>query len=247
MYPGANDEAANKARIEANRARKSNARIYDGFPVRNWDHWLDERQVRIFVQALDADGLASGAARDLLAGTRLAANPGFAGRQMDTGEEMEMEFTPDDQSLVFAATTNRNQAAYGFTDSQLFVVSVAGGEPRALTSGMASWSWPKFTRDGGTLLALLEQHGPDVYNAARLVALTWPECRPATHRDRRHRPGGEQLRGHARFAPGVLHGRGCRQREAVFDPHSGAARYRPCLASATAPTPISRFRSAPAK
>ena len=111
MYPGANDEATNKARIEAHRARKSNARIFDGFPIRNWDHWLDERQVRIFVQALDEDGLPSGAPRDLLAGTQLAANPGFAGRQTDTGEELEIEFTPDNRALVFAATTNRNQAA----------------------------------------------------------------------------------------------------------------------------------------
>ena len=92
-------------------ARKSNARIFEGFPIRSWDHWLDERQVRIFVQALDEDGLPSGAPRDLLAGTQLAASPGFAGRQTDTGEELDMEFTPDNRALVFAATTNRNQAA----------------------------------------------------------------------------------------------------------------------------------------
>ena len=48
--------------IAAHRARKSNARIFDGFPIRSWDHWLDERQVRIFVQALDEDGLPTGRA-----------------------------------------------------------------------------------------------------------------------------------------------------------------------------------------
>ncbi len=119
MYPDSRDDAANKARIEANRSRKSNARIFDGFPIRGWDHWLDERQPRIFVQALDADGLPGGAPRDLLAGTRLAASPGFAGRQTDTGEEIELEFTPDDKSLVFAATTNRDQAARAFTDGTI--------------------------------------------------------------------------------------------------------------------------------
>ena len=174
MYPGAQDDADNKARIEAYRNRKSNARIYEGFPVRNWDHWLDERQVRIFVQTLDEDGLPLGRTRDLLAGTRLAANPGFAGRQTDTGEEMDIEFTPDNQAMVFPATTNRNQAAYSFTDAQLFVVSITGGEPRAITSGLASWSMPHFTRDGGTLLAVREQQGPKVYNPARLAAFSWP-------------------------------------------------------------------------
>ena len=37
MYPQAADDAANKALIEAHRARKSNARIFDGFPIRSWD------------------------------------------------------------------------------------------------------------------------------------------------------------------------------------------------------------------
>jgi dipeptidyl aminopeptidase/acylaminoacyl peptidase len=174
MYRGANDEQANKARIEAIRTRKSSARIFDSFPIRNWDHWLDERQVRIFVQAMDEEGNPQGPARDLLAGTRLADNPGFAGRQTDTGEEIEIEFTPDNKAVVFAATTNRNQAAYAFTDGQLFVVDVAGGEPRAITTGQSSWSMPRFTPDGRALVAVVEEQQQNVYNAARLAAFSWP-------------------------------------------------------------------------
>ncbi|HEX6397307.1 MAG TPA: prolyl oligopeptidase family serine peptidase, partial [Steroidobacteraceae bacterium] len=174
MYPGVTDDAGNKAAIEASRQRKSNARIYDGFPVRNWDHWLDERQVRIFIQPLDADGFAQGAPRDLLVGTKLLANPGFAGRLTDTGEEMEIEFTPDNQAIVFAATMNRNRAAYAFTNAELFLQGVNGGEPRAITQGTASWSLPHFTRDGSTLLAVIEEQGPLVYNAQRLAAFSWP-------------------------------------------------------------------------
>jgi dipeptidyl aminopeptidase/acylaminoacyl peptidase len=173
MFPGALDDAANKARIEAQRTRKADVRIYDGFPVRSWDRWLDERQVRIFVQPLDADGLAMGAARDLLGGTKLAASPGYSGRQTDTGEEMELEFTPDNQSIVFTATTNRNAAAYSFTDSQLFVVDITGGEPRQITTGGDSWSLPRFTPDGHALLAVVEQQGASVYNAARLASVPW--------------------------------------------------------------------------
>ena len=122
MYPQATDDAANKAIVEAYRARKSNARIFNGFPIRSWDHWLDERQVRIFVQELDDDGLPSGSRATCWSAPRWRPAPGFAGRQTDTGEEIEVEFTPDNQSVVFGATTNRNAAAYAFTDSQLFVV-----------------------------------------------------------------------------------------------------------------------------
>jgi dipeptidyl aminopeptidase/acylaminoacyl peptidase len=176
MYPGAYDEEANKAKIEAQRTRKSSARIFDGFPIRSWDHWLDERQVRIFVQPLDEDGLPTGSPRDLLAGTQLLAKPGFAGRQTDIGEELEIAFTPDNRSLVFAAATNRDKAAFAFTDSQLLVVDVAGGEPRAITRGVNSWSLPQFTPDGRTLLAVVEeQQGEYVYNTARLAAFSWPD------------------------------------------------------------------------
>jgi dipeptidyl aminopeptidase/acylaminoacyl peptidase len=175
MYPDARDEATNKARIDANRARKSSARIFDGFPIRSWDHWLDERQVRIFVMSLDEEGQPTGPPRDLLAGTRLAANPGFSGRQTDTGEELDMEFTPDNRGIVFAAATNRDKAAFEFTDSQLFVVDVAGGEPRLITRGKNTWALPQFTPDGRALLALVEEQGENVYNATRLAAFSWPE------------------------------------------------------------------------
>ncbi len=177
MFPAARDDAANKQMVEARRTRKANVRIFDGFPIRSWDHWLDDRQVRIFVQALDADGQPAGPARDLLLGSKLSSSPGFAGRQTDTGEEIEIEFTPDSRAVVFAATTNRNAAAYSFTDSQLFVAALAGGEPRRLTEGQHSWSKPRFTPDGRTLLALIEeQDGKNVYNQTRLAALSWPEA-----------------------------------------------------------------------
>ena len=174
MYPDARDDAANKVKIQEHRDRKSAARIFDGFPVRSWDHWLDERQVRIFVQPLDADGQPKGAPRDLTFGTKLAANPGFAGRQTDTGEDVDIEFTPDDKSIVFAATTNRNAAAHSFTNSQLFMVDTAGGAPRQLTEGEDNWSQPRFAPDGRTLLAVLEVQGDYVYNQSRVAAFSWP-------------------------------------------------------------------------
>jgi dipeptidyl aminopeptidase/acylaminoacyl peptidase len=176
MFPTARDDAANKQAIAAHRERKSDARIYDGFPVRNWDRWLDERQPRIHVLDLDAEGLAARPPRDLLAGTKLAANPGFAGRQSDTGEEIDMEFTPDGKSLIFTASTNRNASAYAFTDSQLFLVDVQGGEPRQITTGADSWSHPRFTPDGRELLAAVETQGKAVYNQTHLATVPWREA-----------------------------------------------------------------------
>ncbi len=75
---------------------------------------------------------------------------------------------------MFGATTNRNEAAYAFTDSHLFIVKVSGGEPRQITTGSNTWSQPRFTPDGRTLLAVLETQGPNVYNASRVAAFPWP-------------------------------------------------------------------------
>ncbi|MFM7067251.1 MAG: TolB family protein [Gammaproteobacteria bacterium] len=87
-YPGAITDAENRKAMEAEKARKYKARVYTGFPIRNWDRWLDERRPHLFVQPVDG----SGPARNLLAGTELAKSPGFA-----AGEELEATWTPDGQ------------------------------------------------------------------------------------------------------------------------------------------------------
>ncbi len=174
MYPGARSEGINREMLEAQRARKANVRIYDSFPIRAWDRWLDERQPRVMLQKLDADGAADGKPRDLMLDSAMLASKGYAGRQSDTGEEMDLEFTPDGKSVVFTATTNRDAAAYAFTDAQLFAVDIAGGEPRRITQGSDVWSMPHFTPDGRTLLAIREATGKSVYNPAKLAALEWP-------------------------------------------------------------------------
>ena len=51
---------------------------------------------------------------------------------------------------------------------------MSGGEPRQITTGSNTWSQPRFTPDGRTLLAVLETQGPNVYNASRVAAFPWP-------------------------------------------------------------------------
>jgi dipeptidyl aminopeptidase/acylaminoacyl peptidase len=178
MYPRARDDDRNREIIDALRNRKANFRAYDSFPIRAWDRWLDERQPRVFLLPLDAEGAPEGRPRDLLFGTALLASKGYAGRQSDTGEEMDLEFTPDGRSVIFTASTNRDAAAHTFTDSQLFAVAITGGEPRRITQGGDVWQTPRFTPDGRTLLAIREATGTHVYNAARLHAFAWPDGAP---------------------------------------------------------------------
>jgi dipeptidyl aminopeptidase/acylaminoacyl peptidase len=57
------------------KARKYNLRVFDSFPIRYWDHWLDDLRPHVFAQGLEAGATA----RDLLAGTRSSSRTGTTG------------------------------------------------------------------------------------------------------------------------------------------------------------------------
>jgi dipeptidyl aminopeptidase/acylaminoacyl peptidase len=170
VFPGAADDAANQKTAADQKARKYRARVYDSFPIRYWDHWLDEKQVHLFVQELAPEAKP----RDLLAGTKLAGSPGFGGAQSISSEELQQAWAPDGQSLVFVATTNRNAAAYENVIRRLYQVPVSGGEPKAITSGRVSYSRPTFRPDGKALYATFEPEDDKVYHLARLAMFNWP-------------------------------------------------------------------------
>ena len=170
VYPGAADDAANRKIAEQRKARKYNARVYEGFPIRYWDHWLDDMQPHLFVQAAEPGAPA----RDLLAGTKLAAEAGFGGVEGNAGQNLSPVWAPDGQSVVFVATTERNRAAYANVGMQLFQVPTAGGEPRRLTEGVESYSKPAFRPDGKALYCLTTNESEKVYSLDRLVRFRWP-------------------------------------------------------------------------
>jgi dipeptidyl aminopeptidase/acylaminoacyl peptidase len=161
-------------REKARKARPYEARVYEGFPIRNWDEWRTGRVPHLYVQELSAESEPAGPTRDLLGGTRLESSAGFAGRTTNDEDALDPVFTPDGRAIVFVASAIRDRAAFDFTDEQLWRVDVAGGEPERITTGRDSWSRPRFAPDGRTLFALREPHTGRVYNASRVAALAWP-------------------------------------------------------------------------
>src|SRR5687767_13916158 len=105
---------------KAMKERKYNARVYEGFPIKYWDRWLDEKKAHLFVQ----DAMSGAKARDLFAGTRFAAQPGFAGRETDSGEDMPAAWSPDGRTVVFVAATTKHRAAFENVPTQLFEIAV---------------------------------------------------------------------------------------------------------------------------
>ncbi len=176
VLPGAADDEANKKIAAERKALRYKARVYESFPIRNWDKWIEDTEAHIFVQGLEPGAKP----RDLLAGTKLLNEPGFAGRITDSGEEFDAVWTPDGAAIVFVATTARNTAAFANVNSSLFKVAATGGEPARLTSGAESFSRPSFRPDGKALYAITTPQGSNgkVYNLDRLARFSWPDLGP---------------------------------------------------------------------
>jgi dipeptidyl aminopeptidase/acylaminoacyl peptidase len=141
--------------LEERKNRKYRARVYDSFPIRQWDRWLDETQRRLLVQPVEPGSKA----RDLTGGTKLAAARGFGAGPASSGQDFQPEWTPDSRGIVFTASVNRNEGAYAEVRYDLYLVSADGGEPRKLTEGPDSYTKAVFRPDGKALYASMERTG----------------------------------------------------------------------------------------
>ena len=178
VYPGATTDSANRAAAAERKARKYNARVFDASPIRLWDHWLDDRRPHLFVQLTEP----SGQARDLLAGSQLAAGAGFGGQLGTSGEDLSAAWTPDGSGVVFAATTNRTDWTHGDVVQALWLVNATGGEPQRLTTGRDDYGAPQFSPDGKTLYAEMTPTNEKTFNNSRVVTWTWPRAGDAAPR-----------------------------------------------------------------
>jgi dipeptidyl aminopeptidase/acylaminoacyl peptidase len=176
VHPGATDLESNRKAAAAKKDAKSKVRVYDTFPIRRWDKWLDETATHVF--AVPVDGSAP--ARDLLAGTKLAAERGFGGAGgAGSSDDLRPAWAPDSRGLVIVATTNAADAAFAPTTTQLYSLALdAGTEPVALTSGTISYDAPRFTPDGRSLCYQANEGYGRIYALDRLACAPWPWTGP---------------------------------------------------------------------
>lgn len=170
VYPGALDDEANKKIAAERRAQKYKARVYESFPVRYWDKWLDDLQPHVFVQSLENGAKA----KDLLAGTKLVAEPGFSGTSSNSGPELEAVWAPDGNAILFIATTRRNVSAYAEVGNQIYQISANGGEPQAISKAEGDYARLKFSPNGKALYYAFEPMVGKVYSLTRLTMMNWP-------------------------------------------------------------------------
>lgn len=177
VYPGATDEAGNRQAVADRKGRKFNMRVYNHYPVRYWNQWIDDRQPSLWVQPLTEGAPA----RDLLSATKLARSEGFGGNaQGDGGVSLAPAWSPDGREIVFTATTERWNAAHARVNYHLYRMPATGGEPRLVTPDAGEYGDPVFTPDGRSLLFKFNTQGDEVYDLARLSRVAWPAGGAAT-------------------------------------------------------------------
>jgi dipeptidyl aminopeptidase/acylaminoacyl peptidase len=135
VYPecGA-DNACNQKNLDAEKSSKVQARIYTELLYRHWTAWQSKR--RSHLMAVPADG---GTVRDLTPGARDV--PPFS-----LGGPDDYDISPDGQEVCYSRVSDPVPAVS--TNSDLYVVSIGGGEARKITSTPGADASPHYSHDG---------------------------------------------------------------------------------------------------
>ncbi|MFT3681303.1 MAG: prolyl oligopeptidase family serine peptidase [Ferruginibacter sp.] len=171
VYPGTFADSSNKKIAEEKKKQKYKARVFTTFPIRYWDHWLDEKQAHLFVQKADS----ASPAQDLFAGSADMVNKeGFS----FNGNAC---WSADGKQVVFVATTEATAAAYKDVAAQVYAVPAGGGAITALTKDAFDYGDVAVSNDGKYLYCqAAAANNYKIYNLSKLVRYNWPSMQGRT-------------------------------------------------------------------
>ncbi len=163
VYPHAYTDSLNKVITADKKKIKYKARVYTTFPIRDWDHWVDEKKTHAFVQSIKPGSIA----RDIFKDVTISALPGF--------RFVTATWSPDNSEIIVTASTDWNTLAYQNASVHLYKISLKGGDAKQLTTGKNEYASPQFSPDGKYLLCFsTPNNNHKVYNQGELIRLDWP-------------------------------------------------------------------------
>jgi dipeptidyl aminopeptidase/acylaminoacyl peptidase len=128
------DERCNQRELDAEKDSKVKARIYTGLLYRHWNRWDSKRRSHLMTVPV-----VGGAVKDLTPGTRDV--PPFS-----LGGSDDYTFSPDGAEVCYSMNSDPVPAIS--TNSDLYVISIAGGTARKITNNPGADSTPLYSPDG---------------------------------------------------------------------------------------------------
>ncbi|MEP6822426.1 MAG: S9 family peptidase, partial [Chthoniobacterales bacterium] len=138
VYPDAKSDAENKQRDEELKNSKVKAKIFTKLLYRHWNAFTEFKRSHLFVIAAEGDGPA----RDLTPGDRDVPPFNLGGQDM-------YAISPDSQEVAF--TSNPDEVEATSTNNEIFLVPMAGGERKKISTSPGSDSTPLYSPDGKSL------------------------------------------------------------------------------------------------
>ena len=134
VYPDCPDDACNKKKLDAEKESKVHARIYTSLLYRHWTEWRGSRRSHLLV--VPVSGVTP---KDLTPGDRDV--PPFS-----LGGQDDYAISPDGSELCFVMNADPEPAVS--TNSDLWVIPMAGGAATKITSNPAADNSPAYSPDG---------------------------------------------------------------------------------------------------
>ncbi len=147
VYPDAKDAAANEQRDDALEKSKVKAQLFTHLFYRHWASFTDFKRSHLFVVPASAahewgavfDKNTAPPPRDLTPGDHDVPPFSLGGQDM-------YAVSPDGQELAY--TSNIDEVEATSTNNEIFIVPLAGGTPKKLSTSPGSDSTPLYSPDG---------------------------------------------------------------------------------------------------
>lgn len=139
VYPECTNDECNKAEDERVENTKVKAHVTERLLFKHWNEWRDRKRSHVFVVAS-----SGGAARDVTPGD-------YDSPPYGASSGVDYTFSPDGSSIVYLRNPDKVEATS--TNSDIYIVPLAGGNARSITAGMNGYdASPMYTPDGKYLL-----------------------------------------------------------------------------------------------
>jgi dipeptidyl aminopeptidase/acylaminoacyl peptidase len=139
VYPDAKDDAENKKRDEELGKSKVKAKIFTKLLYRHWTGYTEFKRSHVFAVSAEADASQPNSARDLTPGDHDVPPFNLGGQDL-------YSVSPDGQELAY--TSNIDEVEATSTNNEIFIVPMAGGTPKKISTSPGNDNTPLYSPDG---------------------------------------------------------------------------------------------------